>query len=494
MGSSAKYEAAQSQVALVPTVDRVLSAVLRHNATLLLALVFCAVAVVGVFVIRDLQTANAEAQYIYAVSVQGLRHIGELQFDAQETRRATLYALTTKDSNLQLEYADQSRDADRRVTDGIAQYMHQAKLPAEVLLAGRLTHDWANYLSIRDEVLASILEGSTKEAVSLDLSGGVPSFEHVRQDLNEVKRSYDDQASQRLATVVGTSRRSAVRLFGILGFTFLLSSTAVWAIQRSRMLSAIQLAKLQMEFVASVSHELRTPLAVLSSAADNIADGLVEGKADLKKYGKVLQNQSRQMSGLVDQILLFASTEDRKRRYVLQPLEVTQIVEALEASTHELTQGAGFAVERHIEPGLPQVMGDLSALTQCLQNLVGNAVKYGSPGRWIGLRAFRGHAEHGAGEEVRISVSDKGIGMDRSEIPHIFEPFYRSPRVNAMQIHGTGLGLSLATRIAETLGGRLSVVSELSVGSTFTLHLPVVERERLEMSGVGSQPNSSKQT
>jgi len=492
MRSAAKYEAAQSPVVLVPTVDRVLSAVLRHNATLLLVLVFCAVAVVGVFVIRDLQTANAEAQNIYAVSVQGLREIGELQFDAQETRRATLYALTTNDSNLQLEYADQSRDADRRVTDGIAQYMHQAKLPAEVLLAGRLTHDWANYLSIRDEVLASILEGSTKEAVSLDLSGGVPSFERVRQDLNEVKRSYDDQASQRLAMVVGTSRRSAVRLIGILGFTFLLSSTAVWAIQRSRMLSAIQLAKLQMEFVASVSHELRTPLAVLSSAADNIADGLVEGKADLKKYGTVLQNQSRQMSGLVDQILLFASTEDRKRRYVLQPLEVTQIVEALEASTHELTQGAGFAVERHIEPGLPQVMGDLSALTQCLQNLVGNAVKYGSPGRWIGLRAFRGHAEHG--EEVRISVSDKGIGMDRSEIPHIFEPFYRSPRVNAMQIHGTGLGLSLATRIAETLGGRLSVVSELSVGSTFTLHLPVAERERLEMSGVGSQPNSSKQT
>jgi signal transduction histidine kinase len=380
------------------------------------------------------------------------------------------------------------------VTDGIAQYTHQARLPGEILLAGRLTHDWANYLSIRDEVLASILEGSTKEAVSLDLSGGVPSFERVRQDLNEVKRSYDDQASQRLTTVVGTSRRSAVRLIGILGFTFLLSSTAVWAIQRSRMLSAIQLAKLQMEFVASVSHELRTPLAVLSSAADNIADGLVEGKADLKKYGTVLQNQSRQMSGLVDQILLFASTEDRKRRYVLQPLEVTQIVEALEASTRELTHGAGFAVERQIEPGLPQVMGDLSALTQCLQNLVGNAVKYGSPGRWIGLRAFLGHAEHGAGEEVRISVSDKGIGMDRSEIPHIFEPFYRSPRVNAMQIHGTGLGLSLATRIAETLGGRLSVVSELSVGSTFTLHLPVAERERLETSGVGSQPNSSKLT
>src|SRR6516164_10011492 len=256
MRSAAKYEAAQSPVVLLSTVDRVLSAVLRHNATLLLVLVFFAVAVVGVFVIRDLQTANAEAQNIYAVSVQGLREIGELQFDAQETRRATLYALTTNDSNLQLEYADQSRDADRRVTDGITEYRQQAKQPVEVELANRLNRDWANYLPVRDEVLALILEGSTAEAVHLDLSGGVPSFERVRQDLNEVKRLYEDQASQRLATVVGTSRRSALRLIGILGFAFLLSSAAVWAIQRSRMLSAIQLAKLQMEFVASVSHEL----------------------------------------------------------------------------------------------------------------------------------------------------------------------------------------------------------------------------------------------
>jgi signal transduction histidine kinase len=258
------------------------------------------------------------------------------------------------------------------------------------------------------------------------------------------------------------------------------------------MLSAIQLAKLQMEFVASVSHELRTPLAVLSSAADNIADGVVREKADLERYGRVLQNQTRQMAGLVDQILLFASTEDRKKRYVLEPLDVAQIIASLESSTRELIQGAGFVVERHIEPGLPQVMGDLSAITQCLQNLVGNAVKYGAQSRWIGLGVSMGPAEHPPGQEVRISVSDKGIGMDRSEIPHIFEPFYRSPRV--MQIHGTGLGLSLATRIAETLGGRLSVVSELSVGSTFTLHLPIVERERLEMTGVASPPYSSKQT
>ena len=131
--------------------DRLLSAASRHNAPFLMVLVFCAVAVVGGFVIRDLQAANAEAETMYAGSVHGLQRIGELQYDAQETRRATLYALTTSDSNLQVEYADQSRNADQRVKDAIVEYTRQAKRPAEIALATRLSQDWGSYLTIRDE-------------------------------------------------------------------------------------------------------------------------------------------------------------------------------------------------------------------------------------------------------------------------------------------------------------------------------------------------------
>jgi signal transduction histidine kinase len=72
-----------------------------------------------------------------------------------------------------------------------------------------------------------------------------------------------------------------------------------------------------------------------------------------------------------------------------------------------------------------------------------------------------------------VSVEDRGIGIDSSEVPHIFDPFYRSPAVAAAQIHGTGLGLPLAKNIAEAMGGRLTVVSKLGVGSVFTLHLPI---------------------
>lgn len=472
----------------LPLLDRLLSIASRHNPALLLFMVCCGVAVIGAFVVRDLRAANEEAQEMYTGSVNGLQRIGELQYDAQETRRATLYALTTSDSNLQVEYADQSRNADQRVKDGIAEYALQARQPAEIALAGRLTRDWAAYLSVRDDVLASILEGSIKEAVSHDLSGGGPDFERVRQDLDEVKKLYGEDASRRQANLAASSRRSSVRLIGILTFTFLLSSAAVWAIQRSRMVSAIQLAKLQMEFVASVSHELRTPLAVMSSAADNLADGLI-GKAALQKYGAILQHQSRSMSQLVDEILLFASTEDRANRYVLQPLNVAEVMDAIAASTDALIHQAGFSVNRYVEPCLPMIVGDLSGISQCMQNLIGNAVKYSGDHRLISLRATASPLLLGSAREVRIAVIDSGIGMDSTELAHIFDPFYRSPRVCAAQIHGTGLGLPLAKRIAEFMGGRLSVTSELSVGSTFTLHLQIAKGEGMQMAAENYRPS-----
>src|SRR5258705_1126772 len=358
--------------AAVPSRDRILSAFSRYPSAVLLLVVFGVELGVGMFVIRDVRTVSAETQRMYARSVLGLRQIGELQYQAQETRRSTLYALTTNNSNLQVEYADQSREADRRVTEGINAYLQQARMANEIELGRRLQRDWSAYVKIRDAVLDSILEGSTKEAVDMDLSGGVPSFERVRQDLEEIKRLYDAQASEELDRVSTSSRRSIVRLVGVVCFTLIFATFSVWAIQKSRMLGAVQLAKLQMDFVASISHELRTPLAVIRSAAENIADGVVEGKDQLAKYGSVIRNQSRQITDLVNQILLFVSTRERRSHYHLQSLQVADIVTSALENTAELVREAGFTVEHGVEPDLPRVMGDLSALSRCLQNLVGN--------------------------------------------------------------------------------------------------------------------------
>ena len=445
----------------------------RFSPTLLLVVVFVVEVGVGLFLMRDLRIANTEAQRMYAGSVLGLRRIGELQYQAQETRRATLYALTTSDSNLQVEYADQTRAADHRVTDGIAEYLQEARTPQELALGTRLKNDWSAYLKVRDEVLASILEGSTKEAVALDLSGGVPLFDRVRQDLDEVKRLYDEQASRRLLNVATTSHRSVLRLIGIIFFTVLFATGSVWAIQRSRMESALALAKLQMDFVASVSHELRTPLSVICLAADNIGDGLVDSKEQMTKYRSVIKNQSRQVTELVNQILLFASTQERPGQYVLRPLKVPDVIQSVVEGTAGLIKEAGFTIETDVDPGLPEIMGDLPALSQCLQNLIVNAVKYGGDAHWIRIRARLAQREHHGHKEILISVQDRGIGIEEEELQRIFEPFYRSSAVVAAQIHGTGLGLPVAKSIVEAMGGNLSVDSQLGEGSTFTLHLPV---------------------
>jgi signal transduction histidine kinase len=465
-------------------VNGVSDLVSRHSSSLLLFMVFWVVMGVGAFMIKDLHTATVQVQRMYAGSVRGLRQIGELQYEAQETRRSTLYALTTNNSNRQVEYADQSREADKKVTDGIAQYLADARMAREIEVGKRLQQDWAAYLKVRDEVLASILEGSTKEAVDMDLTGGVPSFERVRQDLEEIKRLYDEQASEQLTVVDASSRRSVIRLVGVLCFTLLFASASVWVIQRSKMLGALKLAKLQMDFVASVSHELRTPLAVICASAQNIADGVVDEKEQLAKYGSVIRHHSRQLAQLVNQILLFASTHEGRNRYVLRPLQVSEVIASVLTNTRELAEEAGFEVEEHIAPDLPAVVGDFSAVCQCLQNLVVNAVKYGGSHPKIIIRAFLGIGESQPREEVQISVEDHGIGIDAAELPRIFEPFYRSPAVTRAQIHGTGLGLPLAKSIAEAMGGRITVMSKVGVGSRFTLHLPVAKTVSTETEAV----------
>ena len=248
---------------------------------------------------------------------------------------------------------------------------------------------------------------------------------------------------------------------------------------------AQKLAKLQMDFVASVSHELRTPLTAIFSAGENIQDGFVEGSSNLKFYGSIVTSQARQLMDLVDRILLFASLRSSKNQYVLRPLQVSQILQGVRKSTAAMIESAAYTIEEQIEPGLPWVIGDLSAICGCLQNLVTNAVKYSEEDRCIRLFAAV-HETDGHRKEIRISVQDHGMGISTSELPHIFEPFYRSPKVVAAQIHGTGLGLSLAKRLALAMGGRLSVVSEVGVGSIFTLHLPVAQERECELTTVSS--------
>ncbi len=287
------------------------------------------------------------------------------------------------------------------------------------------------------------------------------------------------------AFIADSRRRDLAISFGVL--FLLVISMAILIITSTR---AQRLAKLQMDFVTAVSHELRTPLTVISSAAENIAHGVVEGKQQLAQYGSVIGNQARKLFEMVEQILLFAAIREGHQRYSLRPLTIAEIIDSALSNTAGLVQEARFKVDQEIEQNLPKVFGDLSALSQCVQNLITNALKYGSEQRWIGIQARL--TEHGlSGKEIQISISDRGIGIDSADLPHIFEPFYRSPLVAAAQIHGTGLGLPLARSIAETMKGHLTVRSVPGRGSTFTLHLPCLEQAIRDTDATVSEAVSS---
>lgn len=271
------------------------------------------------------------------------------------------------------------------------------------------------------------------------------------------------------AAVSGLRRRNLAVSFGVLVLLAVTMGLVVAASQRAR-----RLAMLQMDFVAGVSHELRTPLAVISSAADNIAHGVVADKQQLARYGASIVKQARQLAQLVDQVLVFAATQQKPQRYQLRAVNVSEVISAALENTASVVTAGGVSVERNIEQGLPPVSADFAALSQCLQNLITNAVKYGGDGRWVGIRAAV-RKEGDAVREVEIAVQDRGMGMSQEELKHIFEPFYRSPSVAGSSIHGTGLGLPLAKTVIEAMRGTLAVESEPGKGSAFTIRLAVAD-------------------
>jgi signal transduction histidine kinase len=277
-----------------------------------------------------------------------------------------------------------------------------------------------------------------------------------------------------LEAAVGSLRRRHLMLsFGVLILLALTMALVVLASQRAR-----RLAALQMNFVAGVSHELRTPLAVISSAAENISHGVVADQTQLARYGASILKHARQLTRLVEQVLVFAAAQQRAGNYLLSAVSVGEVIDAALESTSAMATAAGITVERRVEPGLPPVAADFAALSQCLQNLITNAIKYGGDGRWLGIRADA-NRENGVIREIEITVSDRGLGIAPAELKHIFEPFYRSPSVAGSNVHGTGLGLPLARAVIEAMRGRLTVNSEPGRGSAFTIHLGVATVSQL---------------
>lgn len=234
---------------------------------------------------------------------------------------------------------------------------------------------------------------------------------------------------------------------------------------------AQKLADLQMDFVAGISHELRTPLTVIHTAAYNLRGKLAANPAQVERYGVLIQQESGRLKDLVEQVLRFSGATAGHVIQSTEPLSIPELLEDTLESAKAVFQGVGCVVEKKIDPDLPLVMGDPMALKQALQNLLNNAVKYGSGDSfWVGVSASRAGSD--AKPFVEIRVADRGPGIPADEQAHIFEPFFRGRRALQDQIHGTGLGLNLAKKIIEAHGGSIQVKSAALKGAEFIVRLP----------------------
>ncbi len=255
-------------------------------------------------------------------------------------------------------------------------------------------------------------------------------------------------------------RRNTALSASILGVLGLSAGLVFFSARRLR-----SIATQQVEFVAAVSHELRTPLAVIRSAADNLADGVVHDKEQAARYGSLIRDESVRLTDMVEHVLEFAGA-DSPARASRGPVDATEAARAAVSNLAALIAERGARVVIEAPEGPLRVNGDLSHLTRAVSNLLGNALKYGGEPAEVAIEVRRG------AEGVLVSVADHGAGLSPSEMPRLFEPFYRGQRASEARIPGSGLGLALVKRIVESHGGRVRAENGPSGGALFTICLP----------------------
>lgn len=239
----------------------------------------------------------------------------------------------------------------------------------------------------------------------------------------------------------------------------------------------VELNEAKSNFISNVSHELRTPLFNIKSFIETLHEfGEDLTEAQRKEFLETANHETDRLTRLVNDVLDLSKLESC-RIYHLESVELAQPVEQTLRTYQLNARDKGIELVQEIEPNLPAVFGHYDLLLQVLTNLVGNSLKFTEPGGRITIRAYLldpnlSHHHHNEISQVRIEISDTGIGIDAEDQEAIFERFFRvENRVHTLE--GTGLGLSIVRNIMEKHRSRIYLVSEVGVGTTFWFNLDV---------------------
>jgi signal transduction histidine kinase len=224
--------------------------------------------------------------------------------------------------------------------------------------------------------------------------------------------------------------------------------------------------QLRRNLVADVAHELRTPLSNIQGYLEAIRDRVMKPNAATIRS---LNEEATLLSRLVNELQELSLAEAGELKLVYQAEDITELVKHAVTPWQPKIAAKEISLSVNLPDNLPPVNIDWQRVNQVLHNLLENAVAHTRKGGTINVAAMT------QGDWVEVCVSDTGEGIPAEDLPHIFERFYRVDKSRARATGGSGLGLTIAKRLVEAHGGKITVQSELGKGSRFSFTLPIAE-------------------
>ena len=229
-----------------------------------------------------------------------------------------------------------------------------------------------------------------------------------------------------------------------------------------------EVERMRGKFVTNISHELRTPITSLKLFYSLLRAGPNERRDE---YLDTMSGELSRLERLIEDLLDISRLDQGVLSMRPQALDLNQVVFEVQRAHLLRAEERGLKLETDLYDGLPPIHGDRERLMQVLVNLLTNAINYTNPGDQIGVRTWL--ASENETPIAALTVWDSGIGIAPEDLPFIFNRFFRAETAKVEGVPGTGLGLSIVKEIVEMHGGRITVESAPSQGTTFTIYLPI---------------------
>ncbi|WP_099159004.1 cell wall metabolism sensor histidine kinase WalK [Virgibacillus ndiopensis] len=390
---------------------------------------------------RNQAQTMAKGDFTQKVNVYGADEIGNL-------------AETFNDLNERLKHSYATIEEERRKLSSVLSNMSDGVIATDRTGAITLMNDAAGKLigmnpeDIRNEYLPEILQLGEKDVDITELhdSGSMIIDLSEDDDIFLIRANFstisDDEED-------------------IIGFITVISDVT----------EQEQIEQERREFVSNVSHELRTPLTTMRSYIEALTDGAWQDKNIAPKFLSVTQNETERMIRMVNDLLQLSKMDNKDYGLHMEKTDflayLNHIIDRFAMNEHE-----GIKLQRELPKGQFYVWMDKDKMTQVLDNIISNAIKYSPEGGTIRFKIEKQR------HQLLVSVQDQGIGISYDKVDKIFDRFYRADKARTRKLGGTGLGLAIARELVEAHHGKIWAKSKVGKGTTIFFTLPLMNKKR----------------